>query len=210
MNKHEFIRLNTAFKPPENVAEKVITLSRETSKGNEAVFVLDNIQFHPHITIYSPEYPESNMDKVLKVVEEIANKNTKVRFKFQKISNGQGFISLKFDYSLDIKNFHKEIITKLNPLREGHIRKKYQEGSDYYINFTPEQKENIIKYGYPDSMDLYFPHLTIIKLKDELLAETMSEEIRWDVPEFTADKIAVYKMGEHGTCRELVREFDLR
>ena len=59
-------------------------------------------------------------------------------------------------------------------------------------------------------MSLYFPHLTVIRLKDELLAKTISKEIRWDTPKFTADKIAIYKMGEHGTCRELVKEISLR
>ena len=61
-----------------------------------------------------------------------------------------------------------------------------------------------------NSMNLYFPHLTIIRLKDEPLAKTISEGIIWDIPEFTVEKIAIYKMGEHGTCRELVKEFSLR
>lgn len=210
MNTNQFIRLNTAFNLPENITERVITLSRKISRDSEVFFVLDGIQFHPHITVYSPEYPESKIEKVLKIVKGIAINNSKVNFKFKHIGSGQGFISLVFDSSSEIKKIHEETIQRLNPLREGHIRQKYQEGSDYHVNFTPEQKENINKYGYPDSMSLYFPHLTIIRLKDESSAKTISEGISWEIPEFQIDKLAVYRMGEHGTCRELVKEFSLR
>ncbi len=207
MNGNKFIRLNIAFKLPKNVAERAIGLSREISKNNEAFFVLDGIQFYPHITIYSPEYPEKNLDKMLERVAEIANTTEKVNLTLKGISSGQGFISIKFDYTQEVKKIHEGIVLELNSLREGHIREKYTD--DYKMSFTQKQQENIKKYGYPDSMSLYFPHLTIIRLKDESLAKTISEEIKWDVPEFTVEKIAIYKMGEHGTCRELAKEISL-
>jgi len=199
MNTNKFVRLNTAFKPPENIAEKAIGLSREISKNNEVFFVLDGIQFYPHITIYSPEYPEKNLDKMLEKVAEIASTTEKFKLTLKGISSSQGFISIKFDYTQEIKKIHEGIVLELNSLREGHIREKYT-ADDYKMSFTQEQQENIKKYGYPDSMSLYSPHLTIIRLKDESLAKTISEEIKWDIPEFTVEKIAIYKMGEHGTC----------
>ena len=209
MNTNKFVRLNTALKLPENIAEKAIGLSREISKNNEAFFILNGIQFHPHITIYSPEYPEKNLDKVLEKVAGITSSTEKVNLTLKGISSGQGFISIKFDYTQEIKKIHEGIVLELNSLREGHIRKKYA-SDDYKMNFNQGQQENIKKYGYPDSMGLYFPHLTIIRLKDEPLAKTISKEIRWDIPEFTVEKIAIYEMGEHGTCRELVKKFDLK
>lgn len=204
-----FLRLNTAFEPPKYIVEKAIALGREISKNNETFFALDGIQFHPHITIYSPEYPENNLDRVLEKVAEITSNTGKVNLISKGIISGQGFISVKFDYTPGLKEIHEEIVLKLNPLREGHMREKYT-ADDYKMRFTLEQQENIKKYGYPASMSLYHPHLTVIRLKDELLAKTISEEIRWDIPEFTVDKIAIYKMGEHGICRELVKEFPLR
>ncbi len=209
MNGNKFIRLNIAFKLPKNVAERAIALSRGISQNNEESFVLDSIQFHPHITIYSPEYPGKNLDKVLEKTAEIARNTEKVNLISKGISSGQGFISVKFDYTPELKKIHEEVVLKLNPLREEHLRKKYT-ADDYKMRFTSEQQKNIKEYGYPNSMSLYFPHLTVVRLKDELLAETISEEIRWDISEFIVDKIAIYKMGEHGTCRELVKEISLR
>lgn len=210
MNENKFIRLNTAFKPPKYIAEKAIVLSREISKENGVFFVLDAIHFHPHITIYSPEYPKSNIDKILKIIEKITSNTAKLKFQFLKISGEQGFISVKFNYSPEIKSFHEEIVTKLNPLREGRIKGRRKEGSDYQMNFNPEQKENIKKYGYPDAMNLYSPHLTITRLKEESSVEQISKNLNWDISQFTVDEIGVYKMGEHGTCQELVKEFNLR
>ncbi len=209
MDTDKFVRLNTTFKLPENIAEKAIGLSREISKNNEGFFVLDGVQFHPHITIYSPEYPEKNLDKVLEKVAEIASNIEKVNLILKGISSGRGFISVKFDYTQEIKKIHERIVLELDSLREGHIQEKYT-ADNYKMNFTQEQQENIKKYGYPGSMDLYFPHLTIIRLKDESLAKTISKETKWDILEFTVEKIAIYKMGEHGTCRELVKKFNLK
>lgn len=56
-------------------------------------------------------------------------------------------------------------------------------------------------------MNLYRPRLTITRLKDESIVEKIAKNLKWEIPQFIVEKLAVYKMGEHGTCRELVREF---
>ncbi len=204
-----FIRLNTVFKLPDDVAREAIALSREIGGKNEAFFVLDDIQFLPHITIYSPEYPKKNLDKVLKKVGEIANNTEKVNLISKEISSGERFIIVEFDYTQAIKKIHEEVVLTINSLREGRLWEKYTSG-DYKIKFNPEQQKNIEKYGYPNSMSLYLPHLTIIRLKDELSAGAISKNIKWSIPRFTVDKIAIYEMGKHGTCKSLVKEFKLK
>jgi hypothetical protein len=82
VNSNGFLRVNTAFKPPKEVVKRAIGLSRKISKNNKAVFVLDGLQYHPHITIYSPEYPAANLNKVLKVVQNVAESTAKILFVF--------------------------------------------------------------------------------------------------------------------------------
>lgn len=77
------------------------------------------------------------------------------------------------------------------------------------MEFTAAQLKNINDYGYPGAINLYNPHLTITRLKDKNKAQEVLSIVRWNIPEFTADKIGVYKSGEHGTCRELVKVFNL-
>lgn len=202
-----FVRLNTAFTPPKEVSEKAIELSRAISNKVESYFVLDGIQFHPHITIYPPEYPEENIVKVLETVERITKSIKPIKFKYAGLDANQGYIGVNFKPSPDIQETHELIVSGLNALREGRIREKY---NDSQMEFTSSQLENVKRYGHPDTMDLYNPHLTITRLKDENEAEEILSTIKWNIPRFIIDKIGVYKTGEHGTCRELLKEFTLK
>lgn len=203
----DFIRLNTVFIPPREVGEKAIELSRAIGNLAGTYFVLDGVNFYPHITIYPPEYPEENIVKVLGTVERVARSLNRLEFKFKNLDSGQGYLGMAFEHSDEIQQAHEKLVSALNPLREGRIRDKYAE---YHMEFNSEQLQNIEKYGYPGAMDLYNPHLTITRSKDETKAEKFLSTIKWDIPEFMVNKIGVYKMGEHGTCRELVKEFILR
>ena len=208
--KTSFIRLNTALKLPDDVEREVIKLSREIGQNNDSFFILDGVQFYPHITIYSPEYPESNFNKALKIVEGIANQTKKIELNFLSLESHDGYIGICFETSPEIKNLHKEVVGKLNLLREGSVRKKYKQGSDYHMDFSRQQLKNIARYGYPDAMNLYHPHLTIIRLRDDFLAKVITKNLNWKKPQIVIDKLAVYTMGEHGTCRKLVKEFSLK
>ncbi len=209
INSDKSIRLNIAFKPPKNIIKRTVSLSQKFGKNNKAFFILDNIKFHPHITIYAPKYRKSDINKVLEGVEKIAKNTKNIEFQFQKISGDQGFIGVKFNYSPAIKKLYKKIIAKLNPLRKKDIKNKNQESSDYYYNFSPEQEKNIKKYGCSDSMALYSPHLTITRFKNELSANKIMSNIIWNISDFIINKIAVYEMGKHGTCKKLIKEFNL-
>lgn len=203
----EVVRLNIAFIPPDDVASEVVKLSGNIGKKEESYFCVDNLNFYSHITIYSPEYPVYNLEKVLDAVAELSKKLVPIKFIFKSIKTGQGFIGVEFDYSEEIKNIHESIVEKLNPLREGHIREKYS--ASYQMEFSEEKKNNIQKYGYPNSMSLYHPHMSISRLKNAKVAEKIAREIAWSIKEFTVDKIGAYKMGNHGTCVELIKEFKL-
>lgn len=204
----EFVRLNIAFIPPDDVASEVVKLSGDIGKKEESYFCVDNLNFYPHITIYSPEYPAYNLEKVLDAVAELSKKLAPIKFIFKSIKTGQGFVGVEFNYSEEIKNIHESIVEKLNPLREGHIREKYS--ASYQMEFSEEKKKNIQKYGYPNSMSLYHPHMSIARLKDEKDAEKIAGEVTWPIKEFMVDKIGIYRMGNHGTCIELTKEVELR
>ncbi len=201
-----FTRLNTAFIPPREVSEKAIELGRAIGNLAETYFALDGVNFYPHVTIYPPEYPEGKVSEVLGAVEQIAKSISPARFKYRRIDSLQGYVGISFENTLEIKAIHQQIVEALNPLREGHIREKY---SEYQMHFTDVQLENIEEYGYPDAMSLYDPHLTITRLKDESRTEEIISTINWNISEFTINKIGVYKSGEHGTCKELIKEFNL-
>ena len=65
----EFVRLNVALNPSKLVAETAIAMSRELGQKFESHFVLDGAQFRPHVTIYSPEFPSENLERIVEAVE---------------------------------------------------------------------------------------------------------------------------------------------
>lgn len=209
MASRKFIRINVAFLPPPHVARAAIFLSQKIARGREYYFALDGKNFYPHITIYSPEYPRQNLPKIFDAVTEIAQETKPVKFTVHAIKEYEDFIGLDFDLTPPIKSLHQKVVEVLNPWREGHIDAKYDRDSEYYQILDKQQKNNVAAYGYPDCLRLYKPHLTIIRLHDEKTAAGQARDARWHLSRFVADKIACYRMGEHGTCIELVQEFSL-
>jgi 2'-5' RNA ligase len=206
--ENKFIRLNIAFKPPEIIATKAIALSKKLSRESEPHFVLDGVSVYPHITVYAPEFPEKNLDKILAAARNIAETTKKIKMSGDQFKANQGFVGIKFALTDEIKKFHEKVVALLNPLREDHNRVKC-EAADYKMKLSPKKMENNKKYGYPDALELYNPHLTIIRLADEKQAQAICKNIKWDIPEFEIDELGVYKMGKHGTCRELAGKFEL-
>lgn len=204
MREEKFLRLNTVFQLPREVAQAAINLSSDISENHETFFTLDGVQVFPHITIYSPEYPVSNLDKVISAVGEVAESVKQIEFTVKAITVYQDFITVSLEVSPAIQEIHEKVVNKLNSLRGGKIKEKYQQGP-----YSPEQQENIRKYGYPNVLDLYHPHITITRLKDVGAVKEIANNLKWEASKFIIDKIAVYKMGQHGTCVELVKGFNL-
>ncbi len=59
-------------------------------------------------------------------------------------------------------------------------------------------------------MNLYNPHLTISRLKDKKMANRIGKTLKLDIADFSVDTVSIYRMGKHGTCVELVKDFKLK
>jgi 2'-5' RNA ligase len=198
-------KINIAFRVSKDIESEVINLSQEIGKSNDSYFVLNGINFYPHITIYSSIFSESNLSDILEIVDNFAQKLNSINLEFDRVESGQGYISLNFISSDKIKKIHEEFVKALNPLRRALTENDL---SDYHIVFNEKQKKNIINYGYPDAMDLYSPHMTIIRLKDEKIADERAKEIKWNIKDLKIDNIACFLMGENGTCNQIIKEFN--
>jgi 2'-5' RNA ligase len=208
MSEENFIGLNIAFRIPEAVSKAAIKLSREIAEKEDAHFVLDGIEYFPHITIYPAEFPENNLEKITQSIETLAADFLPIEFIFKNISDKNGWTCVYFDYSQEIKTLHEVMVGAINPLRKERIREKFKVAENIE-NLSDGQRSNIEKYGYPNLMDIYEPHLTITSLKDKTRAEKVAREIKWEIEKFKSDTIGIFISGEHGTCRKLLKEFKL-
>lgn len=197
------IRLNTTFYTPEKVRKKAIELSEKINEDYETEFKLDDENFYPHITIYAPRYPEMVKESLLEKVKEVAANIPPLELSFTEFQTREGLLGIGIGKSTEIVEAHKLFVHTLSPMRSG------KEDDDWKMELNEKQKENIQKYGHPEVLDLYQPHLTIIRFEDEDKAEKAVEDLSWDLDGFEAGKIAVFEAGKHGACRIMVEEFNL-
>lgn len=209
MNENEFIKINISISPPAEIAERAIKLCNEVATQSQPLFILDGVNYLPHITVYPIECPRKNISEIIKMTEELAKELGKPKLVFTQPGSLRGYMAIYFELSPEVKKFQEKIIEKINPLRENHRREKYDEALKQ-SDLPEDKKENILKYGYPDLLNLYNPHLTITRLGDEDLAKNIAKSFKWDAPSFVVDKIAVFESGKGGTCSKLIKEFDLK
>lgn len=204
-----FTRINIAVKPSQEVTAEAIKLSRKISKNAEAYFVLDELNFLPHITIYSPEYPNKNLKKILNAVGEVTFSLKPFTATFNFFDSHLGYIDMVLQKTKSWERLHELIVKKLNSYREDHIREKFKSPTEL-VNYTPIQQKHILKYGYPEIFTTFRPHLTIIQLKNSSPAKEIVRNLNFPVQSFQITKIAAYLMGNHGTCTKIVREYSLK
>lgn len=202
------MRLNAILVIPVEIEIAAIDLSKRIGSEYAAHFILGREQCRSHITLYSPEYPKSAREGVIAAVERIAVNTAAISCTFVEASSEEGYVGLEMELTPQIRQLHEELVVGLNSLRGGHVREKY--ASDYHVRFSDEQIKNIEAYGFPNAMSLYHPHLTLTRLKDEQKAKEAAQELEWPRTEFLVESMAVYEMGEHGTCQKLVRRFSLK
>lgn len=203
MNEEKFIQLNVAFRIPEDVAKVAIELSREIAEKEDAYFVLDGVEYFPHISNYYIDVLESEIGKICEEMEEIVKNFSPVEFTYSFKRANDGWVMVFFENTDEVMKLHEAIV--------GRISKKFFKRSVKIEGerLMDHQIENIEKFGKPTVMDLYEPHLTFTRLKDIKIAEKVTKELTWKIKKFTSDKIGVFVSGEHGTCRKLIQEFRL-
>lgn len=190
--------------------KKVLELAGKIGVEEEEVFHIDGKNYFSHVTIYSPEFPESNITEVVKAVGGFV-RNTK---KFNLVATGfsaeDGFVVVDFEKSSGVEELHRAIVQVLSPFREGRIGEKYlneaKEGK-----YSVEQVDMIENYGHPNVLKLYRPHLTLGRLINQEAAERSLKRLE-NVGETTAqvEKISISEMGPNGTCTNILYEFGLQ
>ena len=206
----EYIKFGFSFKPPLEVSDRAIFISKQLGAKHQSKFILDGKNFYPHITIYPPHYPAKNLSKIIKNIEGVVKNTGSIKMTFTEVGSKNGYIAVYFELTPVIKELHKNIVKVLNPLREGYINPRYRE-PEKIANLTKQELENIKNYGYPYMMDQYYhPHLTLIRLEDVLEAQRAVEDIKWDIKEFEVDKLFLHKIGANGGANEIIKEFELK
>lgn len=190
---------------------KVLDLASKIGFADEEVFHIDDKKYFIHITVYSPEFSEGNIPKIIEVVEKISKGISKFDLPVVGLNAGDKSVIIDFERTDIVVKIHETIVNALNQFRNGKIREKHlneiKEG-----RYNKEQEEMIRKYGYPNVLKLYHPHLSLGRLISEEAAEKAVNNLNSTngLKVVKIVRMGISEMGPSGTCTNIIREFDLK
>lgn len=167
--------------------------------------MLDEKKCFPHITLYMAQLPLKNISKIQNFLRGFVAaarpfRMTSVRYR----QSDNGFVAVEYKKSKVISDFQKDIITLINPLREGLLRPKDEARMGA---LSTAKQNNIRRYGFQNVGASYSPHLTFTKFErsqDDALSEVEKINFSFDVA-----SVGLFFLGEYCTCRRAVEIFDM-
>lgn len=200
----ETINLNVILLPPKEISQKAIRLSKEITKEFKAFFVLNN-NCVPHISLYHAAYPARNLSKIKDAITSIVNNISAFPVELTTVFwQKKGWLDFQATKSESLVNLHDLVVKNLNYLREGRIMDSDKKNFDSY---PAEEQKSLKLYGYLHSKKLFRPHLTITKLKKDN-ADQAADKIKGENLSFTANTIALSKLGDYGTCINILEKWE--
>lgn len=202
----ESTALNIIYLPDEATRNKAIELSRKILSDLPVEFILGQGTI-PHITIYQASFPTRNLQRVKEIVKEISSEIEPFQVEMGPffVNVVRGFVWWNCIKSDQLVRVHWKTIDSLNPLREGLIPATLKN-----YPATEEEEMELKNYGAFLMGKRYPPHITLTRLKnpedEKRVFKILGKEER---SVFTADKIAIGLMGDHGTVTEIIEEFPL-
>lgn len=191
----KYYKLNISLIPPLYLQEKAFKLIDEYKKKG-SIFNIKDVS-NVHITIYYAAFPDKNIDQIISNTNDIIKNTKPLELKFNRIRRTNEYISIDLKLNENIKRLHTDIVTSLNPLREGYLREKYRSGSSELHNLPKANQIIAQKWGHPYLMDKFNPHITLAHFNTDNNSDKINyDSIIWDIDTFLVDNIVVFKEEE--------------
>lgn len=201
--------------PPPEVEEKIYTLSRQLEQLGTN-FTLAPGQAFPHVSLYMAPVEEENLKRAIKLVGAVAATTPPLHLTATDYAlDDQGMFEIAYNKDTSLVRLQKDIIANVNALRTGMPEK--DPVGHYLVEWLPktsgEVRENLEKYGYDEIGTLFRPHITLTRFINH--DQELTEDYLMKLPlalelSGTFTTLAVYEMGDHGTCIREVARFPLK
>ena len=196
---------NIAIYPPKEIRREAVSLSNNLARRG-GLFTLDDKNIFPHVSIYMLELPIDNLEKVIFKLATICKGTKSMSAASEGIrENPDGFIDIPYVCSKELSGFQKNVIEQIDPLREGLIREK---DKARLATVGEAERTNILEYGYRYVGAEYVPHLSVSKLPEYKEDVLKGAESGYNFS-FSINQIGIFELGDHGTCKKIVKLFDL-
>lgn len=198
---------NIVIIPNQAVADTARKVSAKISTIAPTCFQLDSALHNPHITIYHISLDTDSLEEVHEKLRRIASSRDSFSLnqKQYRLIDTR-WIDIGYESDENIMKLHRDVLEAVSPLRVQDVTAEMREE---WSDMSPERQENLELYGWSEIRNLYRPHLTLTRL-----VESAEEEILGKLPEgafsFEVDTIALYELGEYGTCTAIIAEYKLQ
>lgn len=197
--------INVCVIPDEPASAMCVALSQSLT-NDDTLFVLGGDRL-AHMTAYMARFADTDIDKVVKGVEEALKSATPFRCEHTGYFMTEGrYLEASYRKSAEFMALHEALIASVAGYRI-NPGNPYEEG--YFTPYTAEQQQNVKETGYDLARNLYRPHVTLTRYKDGSVPEAFPALSEAKLS-FDLDKIGVYKADDNGAVYERIYEFHVR
>lgn len=205
MNKPEkSLIINVCIIPNQQVCNSYINIS-QSLKSEDAMFVLGDGKF-AHMTVFMARFAESEIQDVIESVGEITKsmKTFECHHVGYFLTEGR-YLEASYDKSSSFINLHESLVSGLAKYRINPSR-PFIEG--YFAPYNIGQQKNAQETGYDLAHELYRPHITITRYKENRLIDKIPAMPEVELS-FNLSKICIYKADDNGAVYELIKSFEI-
>lgn len=196
--------LNICILPDERVSNEYIKIS-QSFESDDTIFVLGNGLF-PHMTVYMARFANDNIERVMDATEEALKQASTFKCTHTGYFMTEGrYLEASYRKSKDFLNLHELLITHNAALRI-NPGSPFNEG--YFAPYNAEQQHNAKETGYDLARNLYRPHVSLTRYKEDSVSEIFPALPAADLS-FNLKKVCLYIADDNGAVFELVREFQV-
>ena len=194
--------LNVCVFPDDRVGAECINIS-QSFVSEDTMFLLGSGLF-PHMTVYMARFANDDIEKVADATEEALKQASVFKCTHTGYFMTEGrYLEASYRKSADFLNLHELLITNIAELRI-NPGSPFNEG--YFAPYNTEQQQNAKETGYDLARNLYRPHITLTRYKENDVPRIFPAVPAADLS-FKLRKVCVYKADDNGAVNELVREF---
>jgi len=200
--------VNVIIVPDNSTLQKVRALGKILGENYESYYTIADITFIPHATIYQAQYPVRNLEKVKDELTKITESFKPFDVSLGPYQNFHGYIWWNISENEGLNRLHKQIVDRLNPLREGLLLPHFTSvGYKTGEKFTEKEAEIVRKYGSPVVDYLFQPHITLARLKKDIEESDLYRTLGKAESSFYVSEILIGEMGDHGTLIKILERY---
>lgn len=192
--------------PPDPVSRTSIETS-ERMRELGTRFTLKDTDAVPHVSLYMLNIRERDLGRAQDALAELAERTPAIPLEAESFAaNEHGMTEVFYRKTPKITQLQQDVLETVGPLRDGlreldpvgrSVPERMRQASD-------ELARNFNVYGYDEIGSHFNPHITLTRLSDPSRRPAQPDLSKFDG---RFERLALFRMGEHGTCVEKVGEW---